>query len=186
MKTRELILISLFATLTAISSQFQIPFGSVPITLQSLIPLLAGIILGAESGTMSQIIYLLLGFCGLPVFAGGTGGIGYVFGPTGGYIIGFIACSYVTGIIAGRRKSFNFIRLSTAMICGTLAIHILGVTWLAISLHVSIKKALLIGLLPFIPGDIIKIAACFGIIKTLYSADFFRIQLSSRTDIDYH
>ncbi|RZW12719.1 MAG: biotin transporter BioY, partial [Desulfobulbaceae bacterium] len=100
--TRQLKLMvyaSLMATLTAVGAYIAIPIGPVPIVLQNLFVMLAGLLLGGRWGLTSVGVYLLAGAVGLPVFAGGTGGIGKFIGPTGGYLLGFAAAAYVIGKI---------------------------------------------------------------------------------------
>jgi biotin transport system substrate-specific component len=96
---------ALFGALTAIGAFIVIPLQPVPITLQSLFTCLAGILLGSSVGAMSQIVYVLLGIIGLPVFAGGKAGIGVLLGPTGGYLLGFIAAALVIGQIVRMKRN---------------------------------------------------------------------------------
>ena len=101
MKTRDLAMVGLFAALTAIGAWISIPIPPVPFTFQVLFVLLAGAVLGSARGGLSQIVYVLLGVIGLPVFAGGASGPGVLFGPTGGYIFGFIVAAFVVGALSG-------------------------------------------------------------------------------------
>jgi biotin transport system substrate-specific component len=157
---------SLIAALTAVGAYISIPIGPVPIVLQSLFILLAGVLLGKEWGTASVGIYLLAGAAGLPVFAGGTGGIGRFFGPTGGYLIGFLPGVYITGLISGKTKK-NVFKDVTAMICGTALIYAFGVSWLKVLTGIEIARAFAVGMIPFIPGDALKIAAGALIAKSV-------------------
>jgi biotin transport system substrate-specific component len=88
---------AMFGAATAMGAYIMIPLPPVPITLQTLFVVLAGALLGGRLGALSQVVYLLLGIIGLPVFHGGKGGLGILLGPTGGYLVGFIAAAYVVG-----------------------------------------------------------------------------------------
>ena len=157
---------SLFAALTAVGAYISIPVGPVPIVLQSLFILLAGLLLGSTWGVAGVGIYLLAGAFGLPVFAGGTGGIGRFFGPTGGYLIGFLPAVYITGLISERRKK-NVLIDVFAMICGSVLIYAFGVSWLKVITGMSLNRAVAVGMLPFLPGDALKIAAAAFIARSV-------------------
>ena len=152
-------LISLFAALTAVGAFISIPLYPIPLSLQTLFTLLAGMTLGSVMGASSQIIYVLLGVIGLPVFAGFKAGIGILFGPTGGFLFGFIISAYVIGRIIETIKEKYIFYYLLAGFAGTVIIYFIGVTQLSLVTGIGIKKALLIGALPFLPGDILKIIA---------------------------
>ncbi|MBW1866795.1 MAG: biotin transporter BioY [Deltaproteobacteria bacterium] len=157
---------SLFAALIAAGAYMAIPIGPVPIVLQNLFIFLAGLLLGRKWGLTCVAVYLLAGILGLPVFAGGTGGIGRLIGPTGGYLIGFLPAVFVIGLISGKFPRRQFIEV-TAMVCGTLIIYACGVSWLALLTGMSPAKSLAVGMVPFLPGDALKIAAALPIAKAL-------------------
>lgn len=152
--TKYLILTGLFAALTAIGAYIYIPLpiSPVPITLQTFFTLTAGGILGKKYGFFSQLIYVLLGVIGLPVFAGGAGGIGILFGPTGGFIFGFIAAGYISGM-----SKSGFLNKLLYMILAVLSIYILGVLGLMFVTKVGLIQAITMGVTPFIIGDLLKI-----------------------------
>ncbi len=157
---------SLFGAATAAGAYLVIPLPPVPITLQTLFLGLAGALLGARLGALSQLIYLLIGIIGLPVFAGGKAGLGVLFGPTGGYLIGFVAGAWVIGALVSLRKNPGFAWICTALAVGTLVIYLFGVTQLSLVAKLSFKKAIAVGVLPFLIGDAVKIlAAAFVVIK---------------------
>ena len=164
---RQMTLISLFAALTAVGAFISIPIYPVPLTLQTLFTLLAAMTLGSAMGALSQIIYVLLGIVGLPVFSGFKAGIGILFGPTGGFLFGFIISAYVIGRIIEAKKEKNFFYYLLAGLIGTLIIYIIGVTQLSLVTDMGIKKALMVGMLPFLPGDILKIIAASFIASKL-------------------
>jgi biotin transport system substrate-specific component len=132
-----------------------LPFSPVPITAQSFAVLLAGITLGSKRGSLCLLTYLCEGLVGLPVFAGGNSGIVYALGPTGGYLLGFLAAAYLTGLLAERGWDRRLRSNLLAMLLGNVAIYALGLPWLAV--FVGVEKVLALGLLPYIPGDLIKI-----------------------------
>jgi biotin transport system substrate-specific component len=154
-KTKYLILTGLFAALTAIGAYIYIPLpiSPVPITLQMFFTFMAGGLLGKKYGFFSQLIYVLIGAIGLPVFAGGAGGIGILFGPTGGYVLGFMAAGYIAGM--SKDKYFSKI---IYMLLGLVVIYLLGTVRLMYVVQVDFIKALTMGVTPFIIGDLIKVA----------------------------
>ena len=164
---RQMTLVSLFAALTAVGAFTSIPLYPIPLSLQTLFTLLAGMTLGSAIGASSQIIYVLLGVIGLPVFAGFKAGIGILFGPTGGFLFGFIISAYVIGKIMELKKEKNIFYYFMAGIIGTIIIYIIGVTQLSLVTGIGTKKAIAVGMLPFLPGDILKIIAASFIASKL-------------------
>lgn len=157
---------SLLAALTAVGAYIAIPVGPVPIVLQSLFILLSGLLLGSAWGVAAVGIYLLAGAIGLPVFAGGAGGIGRFIGPTGGYLFGFLPAVYIIGLISEREKQSARIDI-IAMLCGTIIIYACGVSWLKTLTGMDLKKAVAVGMIPFVIGDSIKIAAAVFIARSV-------------------
>ncbi len=162
---RGIILASMFAAITCVLSIITIPlpFTPVPVTLQLLGATTAGVVLGRKVGFMSQMIYVVLGAIGIPVFAGGTAGFSILFGPTGGYIFGFMACAYTIGLISekflpnAKTKMSKYIVLLGSMLLGVGIIYIFGAAQLMIVLKLSVSQAIAGGVTPFIVPDIIKI-----------------------------
>lgn len=155
---RMLTLSALFAALTAIFSQLVINIGPIPINFATLSVFLAGGFLGAKYGTISQIVYVLLGIIGLPVFTNFQGGYGVIFGKTGGYIFGYILATFIVGLIADKIKKHKVIFLSVSMIIGMVAIYTLGTAWFMVVTKASLWQSLVWCVFPFIIGDLIKIA----------------------------
>jgi biotin transport system substrate-specific component len=154
------------AALIAVGALVSIPIGPVPIVLQNMFVFLAGILLGKRWGLISLTVYLLAGICGLPVFAGGSGGIGRIIGPTGGYLLGYLPVVFAIGLITekfGGRTVIDVI----AMICGSALLYSCGVTWLKVLTGMSWIKSLAVGMVPFLLGDAVKIAAAAMIAKAL-------------------
>jgi biotin transport system substrate-specific component len=154
---RGMIYASVFGAVTAAGAYLMIPVPPVPITLQTLFLYVAAALLGGRLGALSQVVYLLIGIIGLPVFAGGKGGLGVLLGPTGGYLIGFVAGAYAVGRLVELRRDPGPIWLGLAMVGGTAVIYLLGVMQLILIAKFSVNQAITVGVLPFLIGDAIKI-----------------------------
>jgi biotin transport system substrate-specific component len=161
-KTRALALSALFACILAISSIISIPIpGPVPITLQVFVVLLITMILGSRIGALSCLIYLVIGAVGIPVYAGMSAGLVILFGPTGGYLFGFVAGTFLGGLFCrskSQTKKKELIRLCLASATALGIIYFVGVTWLIFYFHLSLYSGILIGVVPFIGVDVIKAA----------------------------
>lgn len=169
-KTAKLLFCALFAALTAVCSFISIPlpFTPVPVNLATLSVFLAGGVLGGRYGAASQTVYLALGAFGAPVFHNFTGGFGILAGPTGGYIIGYIAASFLTGFIMERGKgTLSWRLLLPAMIAGLAACYLLGTIWFMLLTGAGPAAALASCVIPFLPGDGLKILAAGFLIKKL-------------------
>jgi biotin transport system substrate-specific component len=143
--------------IVALSAQvaIRLPFSPVPVTGQTLAVLLVGALLGSRRGAMSLLAYLAEGLIGLPVFAGGASGAAYAIGPTGGYLVGFVAAAYVAGWLAERGWDRRAGSAILAMLAGNAAIYAFGLSWLAAYVG---RRALALGLLPYLAGDAVKLA----------------------------
>jgi len=156
-----------FAVMTALGAHVRIalPFTPVPITLQTLFVVLAGASLGPVLGPASQGLYILAGGLGLPVFAGGVGGwLHLVQGPTGGYLLGFLAATGLTGWMI-RRRGARFWGILLSLAAGNAVIYLCGMVWLALVLGVSLERAVTLGVLPFLAGDAAKLCAAAGLFR---------------------
>jgi len=156
-----------FALLTAIAALIRIPlpFTPVPITMQTFVVLLSGVILGGRKGSMSQIIYVTAGVAGLPIFAGMTSGIALLAGSTGGFLAGFIVAPKVVGLVLGESKERG--RLILALIAGTATIFLLGNAWLLVLMNGDVAKTLSLGLIPFLPGAVIKAGLVIAVVEAM-------------------
>jgi biotin transport system substrate-specific component len=152
-------MVGLMAAVTCIIGPWSIPLPvtAVPIAFTNLIILFTVYLLGMKAGTISCVIYILLGLVGLPVFAGGNGGAGVLGGPTGGYIIGYIFMALISGGFAERFR-YNRWLYAVGMVLGTAVLYAFGTAWLAYQSGLTFQAALLAGVVPFIPGDALKIA----------------------------
>jgi biotin transport system substrate-specific component len=154
---RPMVHAALFVALISVGAFIAIPVGPVPIVLQNMFVLLAGLMLGPAWGTACVAVYLLMGLAGLPVFAGGTSGIGKLFGPTGGYLLGYLPAVLVTGALSRPPEQTAF-RDILAMTAGSAVLYTIGVPWLKLAFSLSWGQAVAMGLIPFLPGDAVKIA----------------------------
>lgn len=154
---RQIATIGVMAAAICLLAPLSIPIGSVPISLTNLVIYFSLYILGMKKGTLSYLIYLLLGIVGLPVFSGFTSGPGKLFGPTGGYLIGFIPMAILAGIVIDKYTDKKILCL-LAMIVGTAICYAFGTIWLAYQAHMNFISAMWAGVIPFILGDLIKIA----------------------------
>lgn len=152
-KTRIVIGVLIFAALTALTARFsfRLPFTPVPITLQVLAVLLAGLVLGARGGAASQLTYLGMIAVGLPVTASGLAGPAAFFSPTAGYLLAFVPAAFVVGALA--RPGW---RTALAVIAGIAVIYLGGASWLAVWLGGNWAKAWTLGVAPFIAADLAK------------------------------
>ena len=155
--TRNLVLAALLTALTTVCSQIQIPLPMVPINLALFAVHLAGALLGAKWGALSMTAYALLGVVGAPVFAGFSSGPAVLFGKTGGYILGYILCALLVGLIS-RRIGYTARGLVIAMVAGVAACYVFGTIWFMVITGMSLQLSLTYCVLPFLPGDTVKIA----------------------------
>ncbi|MCX7636065.1 MAG: biotin transporter BioY [Syntrophales bacterium] len=158
---------ALFGALTAVGAYIAIPLPPVPITMQTFFVSLAGGLLGAPLGAMSQVVYILLGVIGLPVFAGGKAGFGVLLGPTGGYLVGFIFGAYATGRLLAGKAEAGLVRIMTAMLVGYVFIYLPGLAQLMYVAKLDLARAIAVGLVPTIPGGILKIILAALVVKKI-------------------
>lgn len=158
--TRNLILIPLFTAMTIIGAFIKIPVGAIPINLEFLFVSLSGVLLGPIYGAISQLLFIILGLIGLPVFTSG-GGLSYIFTPTFGYLIGFVIAAFVIGKMVHNKKP-SFIRILLSCVLGLIITYLLGTAYLYLILNyvsgkpVTLLQSIKIGVLMFIPGDLAK------------------------------
>lgn len=158
MKTKQLVRIALMAAVLCVLAPWKIPVGPIPITLASFGVYLAAGVLGPLEGTIAVVVYVLLGAVGVPVFSGFTGGAGCLLGLTGGYILGYIPCAAVSGLLMGRNAPLW--RRALALVAGTAVLYALGTAMYCIQSGKALAAALAACVLPFLPLDAVKIAVC--------------------------
>ena len=154
---KQLTYIAEFAAVIGLSSLLVLPIGPVPVTLQTLLIAYAGLFLGPKGAVMSVLVYLVAGALGVPIFAGGKSGIGVLFGPSAGYLWGFLLIAYFAGLAKGKALFPSFLLLLTGLILD----HLLGIAGLMLTLKKTLVESFMIDVL-FIPGDLIKI--CLALI----------------------
>jgi biotin transport system substrate-specific component len=181
-KATDTVLIALFTSLTAVGAFIKIPIPHVPLTLQTLMVMLAGLMLGSRRGAMSQMLYLFLGLLGLPIFAQG-GGPAYILQPSFGFLLGFVAGSYIIGKIVEGEGILNLSRTLIALACGQAAIYLLGISYLYLNLNFILSRptsfltVVKIGFLIFIPGDILKTAIAAAVVAPIRQRLFSYLQM---------
>lgn len=170
----KLVLAGVFAAVAAVCSWISIPlpFTQVPINLAILGVLLAGGLLGSKYGTLSLIIYILLGAVGVPVFAGFGAGLGTLVGPTGGYIVGYVLCAAVAGLgasssAASKISKHPSLRLAAFMALGVATCYTFGTIWYVLLMKTSLWVGLISCVFPFIPFDAFKIAVAVLLVTRL-------------------
>lgn len=176
----KLILCALFTALTAVGAYLSIPlpFTPVPVTLATLAAMLSGTMLGSKYGSISQIVYIFIGAIGVPVFHNFTAGLSIIAGPTGGYLIGYIAIAFCAGLYRHnsstdgdhtRPKCNSTLKLVILLVAGNIICYAAGTLWFVISTGSSVAAALVSCIVPFIPGDILKILVATFLTKRLKS-----------------
>ena len=146
-----------FVALIAVGGWVSLPIPPVPVTLQTFFVLLAAVVMG-RSAVLPVFVYLLLGTLNMPVFHNGLAGIGVLMGPTGGYLIGFIPAVLVAGLAYEQK---NRIINAGGIVAATLIIYLFGIAWMSYSTGMALAQAVLLGLVPFIVGDLLKGSAAF-------------------------
>jgi len=172
-----------FAGLTGVAAQVRVPlpFTPVPITLQTFAVLLAGIVLGTRWGGLSQALYVGAGLGGVPWFQGGTAGLGHLLGPTGGYLVGFVAAVAVVGAVTDRWPRARRLPglVATLLVANFVVIYGCGLPWLFVWLTavkgagVTLPGLFTLGFLPFVPGDLVKLGAATAIGRAVAPAASF-------------
>ncbi|WP_028581344.1 biotin transporter BioY [Desulfogranum japonicum] len=155
----------MMAALISVGAYIAVPVGPVPIILQNMFVMLAGLLLGSRWGLASVGVYLLAGICGLPVFSGGGAGLGHLLGPTGGYLVSYLPAVFLIGFIS--EKSGHILLRLLALLLGSTLVYLFGVGWLQVATGMTVQKAIALGMLPFLVGDAIKIAAALAVSKAL-------------------
>ena len=170
-KTTQMVLIALMTAVTCVLGPLSIPlpFSPVPISLTNFAIFLAIFVLGMKSGTISFIIYLLLGAIGVPVFSSFRGGLQVLAGPTGGYLIGFIFLALIMGFALDHFDR-KLVPTIIGMIIGMAVCYAFGTVWLAKLLSLSFKEGLMMGVIPYLAGDAAKIIIAAIVGPKLYGA----------------
>ena len=159
-------LVALFVGLLAISAWVRVPVGPVPVTLQTLVVFLAAVVLGSKRGAIAVASYIALGFAGLPMFSGFVGGSAAILGATGGYLVGFILSSVVTGAIV-QKFGKSVAVLAVAMVAGLAICYAFGTVWFMAISGAEASYVMSVCVLPFVLPDAIKIALAISAVKLI-------------------
>lgn len=154
------------SALLALSAQVAIPlpFTPVPLTMQTLVLFLLGGLLGSRLGALAVLLYFVEGVVGLPVFAAGRCGLITFLSPTGGYLLAFLPATFLVGLLLERGSKGSFIFTFGALLLGDLLLHIMGS--LILGLYVGLPKALFLGLLPYLPGELLKMGLASSLLPS--------------------
>jgi biotin transport system substrate-specific component len=170
---RDMVAAALVAALMAATGWVSIPLGTVPITLQTFTVALAALLLPAAWAAGAMAVYVALGAAGVPVFAGGTAGLGVLAGPTGGYLVGFVVAAGIGAFVRSAAVQANAPQLLADAIAGIMLlalVYAVGTPWLAYVAHLSLAKAVLGGVVPFVVGDAAKVAVAVVIAAAVRKA----------------
>lgn len=174
MTTRDLMLSAMFVALLAIGSQLSVPVKPLPVTLQTLVVMLTGALLGKKRGPISVLVFIGLAAVGAPILSGGAGGIAHLVGPTAGYIWAFPIAAFLVGLFIeqfAKRGPIKAWQVFISCVLGSMIIvHTLGFTWLLYVTGIPINKLMYSSLLPFLPWDAVKALIATIITMTLYRA----------------
>ncbi|WP_062397688.1 biotin transporter BioY [Methanogenium cariaci] len=154
-RSYQVSLTAAFVALIAVGGWVSLPIPPIPVTLQTFFVLLAAVVMGGRYALLPVGVYLLLGILNMPVFHNGLAGIGGVLmGPTGGYLIGFIPAVLVAGLAYEQEN--RIIRAGGGIAAATLIIYLFGITWMSYSTGMALAQAVLLGVVPFVAGDVLK------------------------------
>lgn len=163
MRTKKLVYCALFAAIIGITALISIPTQPVPLNMALFAVLISGGMLGKKYGTLSVVVYIMLGIVGLPVFAGFRGGLAVLAGPTGGYIAGYIIVAFLTGLVCEKTLKAKY--TIPVMIVAVIICYALGTAWYCYVMKSGVMSALSLCVLPFIPADIVKIILASIVLK---------------------
>ncbi|WP_370208566.1 biotin transporter BioY [Pararhodobacter marinus] len=154
----------------ALGAQVSVPMVPVPMSLQTLAVLLVGLTAGSRLGAAAVLAYLVEGALGLPVFAGGHFGLPYMIGPTGGFLLGFVAMAFLAGLMAERGVARGFAGIVATGLLASVVLYVPGIAWLDAVTPLDLWGALNAGMVPFLPGDAVKIAIAALVVTGAWAA----------------
>ena len=167
--TSTMAVVALMTAVLCVLAPFSIPVGVIPISLATFVLYLAVLILGRKKATASCLLYLFIGFVGLPVYSGFTGGAIRLLGPTGGYLIGYLLLTEIAGWFVDKYPKKRQVCV-LGLVFGTGACYLLGTGWMAVQMKLSFLETLLVGVVPFLPGDVAKIVVAMWAGETIRKA----------------
>ena len=159
MKTRDMTLIAVMAALICVAGPLTIPAGPIPLSLATFAVYMAGSVLGKKKGTIAVALYLIIGVIGVPVFSGFSGGFQKLAGVTGGYLVGYLPCAYLAGVGGEQREKTGWWFYVLMMVIGTILLYTVGTAVFMLHTGNALGAALSLCVIPFLPGDAVKIAA---------------------------
>jgi len=170
-RVRDMTMAAVFAAILCVLAPWTIPAGPVPLSLATFAVYLTAAVLGWKWGTAAVLVYLLLGAAGAPVFSGLEGGLQKLAGVTGGYLVGYIPCALLTGLFADRFRGRAAVPLTAlGMLLGTAVLYAVGTAWFQFSTGNGLAASLALCVLPFLPGDAVKVAAAAALAVPLRRA----------------
>lgn len=176
MKTKDMTMIAVMAALICVAGPLTIPAGPIPLSLATFAVYLAGSVLGKKRGTIAVALYLIIGIIGVPVFSGFSGGFQKLAGVTGGYLVGYLPCAYLSGEGAEQRGKTGWWFHTLMMIIGTVLLYAVGTAVFMLHTGNALGAALSLCVIPFLPGDAVKIAATTFLTQTLKRAICVRMK----------
>ena len=173
--SKSIVFVALFAAISAISGFLAVPVPGtpVPIVLQNMMVVLSGMLLGPVLGTLSTLLFVVAGILGLPILSGGTGGFAKLMSPTGGFIVGYVISSLVSGLILGRPvygKKVSIVKTIVAAFTGFVVMYIPGILHFMNIMDADLKESLVLCVIPYLPGDLLKLILCVLLSMTLRSS----------------
>lgn len=159
---RDMTVTALMAAVLCITAPFTLPIGAIPLSLASFVVYLTAALLGAKRGCAGILVYLLVGAVGLPVFSGFTGGIGVLAGPTGGFLVGYLFCTGIIGLMTDRWGEKRWV-YPLSMVAGTLVLYAVGTVWFMVQSGHTAGAAMGLCVTPFLMGDGVKILCCVAV-----------------------
>ena len=160
---KSLTVMALMAAICCVLGPFTVPIGPVPVSFVMIGIYLSVYALGMGRGTIAVAVYLLIGLCGLPVFSGFSGGPAKLFGPTGGYLIGYLFLALISGWFIDRFSIRKWYLHLIGMVLGMAICYTFGTAWFMILMKMGLAESLTLCVFPFIPFDLIKILLCYGL-----------------------
>ena len=154
--------VAVMAAVLSVAAPFALPIGPVPISLATLVVYLTVYVLEWKKGTIAVLVYILLGAAGMPVFSGFAGGLGKLLGPTGGYILGYLPLALISGLVIDRFPQNRLMQL-VGMVLATAVLYVLGTAWFCFAMDSALAPALTACVIPFLPGDLVKILVSLGV-----------------------
>ena len=164
--TSTMTMVALMAAVLCVLAPFSIPIGPIPISMATLGLYLTVIVLGGKKAIIVCLMYLLIGFVGVPVFSGFSGGPMKLIGPTGGYFFGYLLLTLIAGWFVDKFPKKRELCL-LGFFLGTMACYVVGTIWLVFQMQMNFKSAFMIGVVPFLPGDVIKMIMALWIGNTI-------------------